>query len=70
MRTFGSIATAGYLQSAATNSEPKILQCIAFFRNVADQEALEGRISYYPASRAIPFSYFPYLVNMISVWSG
>jgi len=30
-------------------------------RNAADIEALEGRISYYPASRAIPLSYFPYL---------
>jgi len=30
-------------------------------RNAADKEALEGRITYYPASRAIPISYFPYL---------
>jgi len=30
-------------------------------RNAADQEAVEGRLSYYPASRAIPISYFPYL---------
>jgi len=30
-------------------------------RNAADIEALEGRISYYPPSRAIPLSYFPYL---------
>jgi len=30
-------------------------------RNAADKEALEDRITYYPASRAIPISYFPYL---------
>jgi len=30
-------------------------------RNAADQEAVEGRLAYYPASRAIPISYFPYL---------
>jgi len=30
-------------------------------RNAADKEALDGRITYYPASRAIPISYFPYL---------
>jgi len=30
-------------------------------RNAADQEAVEGRLSYYPGSRAIPISYFPYL---------
>merc|ERR1712203_695326 len=30
-------------------------------RNAADQEAVEGRLSYFPASRAIPISYFPYL---------
>ena len=32
-------------------------------RNAADKEALDGRITYYPASRAIPISYFPYLVR-------
>ena len=32
-------------------------------RNAADQEALEGKITYYPASRALPLSYFPYLVQ-------
>jgi len=30
-------------------------------RNVADQEALAGKISYFPASRALPIKYFPYL---------
>jgi len=30
-------------------------------RESADKEALEGRISYWPASRAIPLTYFPYL---------
>ena len=32
-------------------------------RNVADQEALAGKISYFPASRALPIKYFPYLVS-------
>merc|ERR1712107_877159 len=30
-------------------------------RNVADQEALAGKITYFPASRALPIKYFPYL---------
>jgi len=30
-------------------------------RNSADKEALEGRLTYYPASRAIPIRYFPYV---------
>ena len=38
------------------------LKSFIFFRNAADQEAVEGRLAYYPASRAIPISYFPYLV--------
>ena len=46
-------------------SQKSFLQYVAIFRNAADKEELEGRISYYPPSRAIPFSYFPYLVNMI-----
>ena len=32
-------------------------------RNVADQEALAGKITYFPASRALPIKYFPYLVS-------
>ena len=56
-------------QVTPISSEPKIsctwfLQYVAIFRNPADKEALEGKISYYPPSRAIPFGYFPYLVNM------
>lgn len=30
-------------------------------RNAADQEQLEGKMTYFPASRALPFKYFPYL---------
>jgi len=30
-------------------------------RYAADKEALEGGITYYPASRALPFEYFPYM---------
>jgi len=30
-------------------------------RNAADIEALEGKVSYYPSTRAIPIRYFPYL---------
>ena len=57
-------------QVTPISSEPKIsstwfLQYVAIFRNAADKEALEGKISYYPPSRAIPFGYFPYLVDMI-----
>ena len=29
-------------------------------RNAADKEALEGSVKYFPTSRALPFSYFPY----------
>ena len=57
-------------QVTPISSEPKIsctwfLQYVVIFREAADKEALEGSISYYPPSRAIPFGYFPYLVNMI-----
>ena len=46
------------------NNLVELLQSVAFFRNADDKEALEGRVSYSPASRAIPLTYFPYLVNM------
>ena len=30
-------------------------------RNAADKEALEGSVKYFPTSRALSFSYFPYM---------
>ena len=46
------------------NNLVELLQSVAFFREADDKEALEGRVSYSPASRAIPLTYFPYLVSM------
>jgi len=51
-----------HLQSpAAKEAGPDNIWIDCNGRNAADQEALEGRITYYPASRALPLSYFPYL---------
>ena len=57
-----------HCHSPATSCEPKIwgsFKASLFFRYAHDKEALDEGISYYPASRAIPLSYFPYLVNMM-----
>ena len=70
--TFGLTATAGF--SCFFDQHQ-----LHLIRNAADQEALAGKITYYPASRALPLSYFPFLVQPWSsfviwgqqnAWSG
>ena len=59
--TFGLTATAGVSSPRSSCFFDQHQQHL--IRNAADQEALEGKITYYPASRALPLSYFPYLVQ-------
>ena len=70
--TFGLTATAG----VSCFFDQHQLHLV---RNAADKEALAGKITYYPASRALPLSYFPFLVQPWSsfviwgqqnAWSG